>query len=426
MRTAAALVALVLMSLVAMAQAPTESPVVRTATDPAGGIVIGQPVRLRVQVLFPGEMPHPPLVKLGEAPGAQILRFETQAITISDRIDGRDYVGQVFEFVVFPRRPGEIAIPPPDVTLLDRAGNPVGTARGEATTIAATVPPGIDPSGPVLVADRVSASETWSPEPGATFREGGAITRTIHRNAAGVPALAMAEFHFEAPDGVRVYADPPVVEDRIDRGNVDGRRTDKVTYVFERAGRFVLPELRQPWWSLLDKQARTETLPGVTVSVEAVAKGQVPGYVSGQISRRMAIILSAAVALLLALILLGPRLAAFLRSRSSAFATSEAFARKALLKVASTADPRATYRALREWRDRLPARERDMADADPRLAGVALTLTASLFGGGRAWRGEDAAALRDAIGHWHASRTATARPSALPPLNPAHPLDCLS
>jgi hypothetical protein len=421
MRTAAALLALVLMSLVATAQAPTEGPVVRTATDPAGGIVIGQPVRLRVQVLFPGEMLHPPLVKVGEAPGAQILRFETQALTIRDRIDGRDYVGQVFEFVVFPRRPGEIAIPAPDITLLDRAGDPVGSAKGDAVKIAATVPPGIDPSGPVLVADRVSASETWSPEPGATFREGGAITRTIHRNAAGVPALAMAEFHFEAPDGVRVYADPPVVEDRIDRGDVDGRRTDKVTYVFERAGSFVLPELRQPWWSLSDKQARTETLAGVTVSVEPVANGQV----SGQVSGRMAIALSAA-ALLLALTLLGSILAASFRSRSSAYAASEAFARKALLKVASTADPRATYRALREWRDRLPARERDMADADPRLAGVALTLTASLFGGGRAWRGEDAAALRDAIGHWHASRTATARPSALPPLNPAHPLDCLS
>jgi hypothetical protein len=422
MRTAAALLALVLMSLVATAQAPMEGPVVRTATDLAGGIVIGQPVRLRVQVLFPGEMLHPPLVKVGEAPGAQILRFETQAITIRDRIDGRDYVGQIFEFVVFPRRPGEIAIPAPDITLLDRAGDPVGSAKGDAVKIAATVPPGIDPSGPVLVADRVSASETWSPEPGAIFREGGAITRTIHRNAAGVPALAMAEFHFEAPDGVRVYADPPVVEDRIDRGNVDGRRTDKVTYVFERAGSFVLPELRQPWWSLSGKQARTETLSGVTVSVEPVAKGQV----SGQVPGRVVIALSVAAALLLALTLVGSRLAASFRSRSSAYAASEAFARKALLKVASTADPRATYRALREWRDRLPARERDMADADPRLAGVALTLTASLFGGGKAWRGEDAAALRDAIGHWHASRTATARPSALPPLNPAHPLDCLS
>lgn len=415
MRTAAALLALVLMSVAAMAQAQTDAPVVRTSLDPADGIVIGQPVTLRVQVLFPGEMPHPPLVKIREAPGAQILRFETQALTIRDRIDARDYVGQVFEFVVFPRRPGEIAIPAPDVTVLDRAGDPVGAAKGDAVKLAVTVPPGIDPSGPVLVADRVSVSETWSPEPTMSFRAGGAITRTIHREASGVPALAMAEFSFEAPEGVRVYADPPVVEDRIDRGNVEGRRTDKVTYLFERAGSFALPELKQPWWSLSGKQARTESLPGVTVSVEAAATEQV----SGQMSRRMAISLSVAAALLLGLVLLGSRLAAVLRSRSEASKRSEAFARKVLLKAASTNDPDTTYRALREWRDRLPAGEREMADADPKLAGLVLILTATLFGNGRAWRREDAAALRDAVGHWHAARTAKARPSALPPLNPA-------
>jgi hypothetical protein len=356
MRLQIALLTLLLLPVGAIAQAPTDTPVVRTAIDPADGIVIGQPVRLRVQVLFPGEMLRPPLVKVGEAPGAQILRFETQALTIRDRIGGQDFVGQLFEFVVFPRRPGEIAIPAPDVTLLNRAGDPVGSAKGEAVRITATVPPGIDPSGPVLVVDRVNTSETWSPEPGTTFREGGAITRTIRREAAGVPALAMAEFRFEAPDGIRVYADPPVVEDRVDRGEVDGRRTDKVTYVFERAGSFVLPELKQPWWSLSGKQARTETLPGVTVSVEAVARGQA----SGHMSRRVAITLSVAAALLLALVLLGSRLAAYLRSHSEAYEASEAFARKALLKAASTDDPQETYRAMGEWRDRLPARERDM------------------------------------------------------------------
>ncbi len=285
-----------------------------------------------------------------------------------------------------------------------------------------TVPPGIDPSGPVLVADRVTISETWSPEPSATFREGGAITRTIRREAAGVPALAMAEFHFGVPDGVRVYADPPVVEDRIDRGNVDGRRTDKVTYVFERAGSFALPELRQPWWSLSAKQARTEMLPGVTVSVEAVAAGQAPR----NISRRVAIALSVAAVLLLAFVLLGSRLAASLRSHSEARAASEAFARRALLKAARSDDPYGTYRALREWRARLSARDRDMADANPKLAGLVLVLTAALFGSGRAWNREDAAELRDAVGHWHAAHAATAHSSALPPLNPADPLDSLS
>lgn len=96
------LLLLLAVPMIALAQTPAEPPIIRTTLDPTTGIVIGQPVRLNVAVLFPGEMQHPPLVSVPEAAGAQILRFETQAITTRDRIGGRDYVGQSFEFVIFP------------------------------------------------------------------------------------------------------------------------------------------------------------------------------------------------------------------------------------------------------------------------------------------------------------------------------------
>ena len=93
-------------------------------------MVIGQHVRVLVDVLFPGEMPRPPRVSLPEMPGAQILRFETQATTMSDRIDGKDHVGQRFEFALYPRRGGTLEVPAPQVTVLDRAGEETGRLRG--------------------------------------------------------------------------------------------------------------------------------------------------------------------------------------------------------------------------------------------------------------------------------------------------------
>lgn len=185
-----------------LAQAPTATPLVRTTLASSDGIVIGQPVQLHVEVLFPGEMPRPPLVKVPESPGAQTLHFETQAITIRDRIGDQDYVGQRFEFVIFPRRGGDIQVPAADITLLDRAGDPVGSAKGQQIQFSVTVPPGIDPSGPVLAASDVRVSEHWSPDPAsATFRAGSAITRVIQRKATDVPALGMADFRFTAPEG---------------------------------------------------------------------------------------------------------------------------------------------------------------------------------------------------------------------------------
>ena len=46
--------------------------------------------------------------------------------------------------------------------------------------------------------------------------------------------MAMLDLAFAAPPGVRVYVDPPQTDDRVERGDLTGRRTDRVTYVFER------------------------------------------------------------------------------------------------------------------------------------------------------------------------------------------------
>ena len=88
---------------IASAGAEPQNVVVRAKLDPATGAVPGQPVKLFVDILFEGAMPRPPLVEVEAASGAQILRFETQAVTIREDVNGKDYVGQRFEFVVlFP------------------------------------------------------------------------------------------------------------------------------------------------------------------------------------------------------------------------------------------------------------------------------------------------------------------------------------
>ncbi|WP_236960339.1 BatD family protein [Methylobacterium durans] len=251
-------------------RAAADEVVVRTSLDPPGGSVVGQPVRLHVDVLFPDAMPRPPRVRLGDTPGAQTLRFETQAVTLREAIGGRSYVGQQFEFVVFPRRGGTIEIPAAEITLIDAAGTSVGAARGDPQRIAVTVPPGIDASGPVIAATAVTVSQSWEPGPdGAHLKPGGALVRSVRRQAAEVPAMGMPDLAFSAPDGVRLYRDAPRAADRINRGAVTGERIDRVTYVFEKPGAYDLPPIVQPWWDLGGRQARAETLPGIRASVTA-------------------------------------------------------------------------------------------------------------------------------------------------------------
>ncbi|WP_020493634.1 BatD family protein [Methylobacterium sp. WSM2598] len=392
--------------------------VVRTQVNETGGIVVGQPVHLRVDVLFPGSMPRPPRVKVGDVPGAQVLRFETQGVTTNDQINGQPYVGQQFEFVVFPRRGGAIDIPAAEVTLLDAAGDRTGTASGEARRIVVTVPPGLDPSGPVIAADEVDATQGWEPDPAqARLKPGGALVRTIRRSVDGVPAMGMADLAFTAPEGVRIYVDPPRSEDRVNRGALTGSRLDRVTYVFEEPGSYDLPSVVQPWWDLDEARARAVTLAGVRVAVTQAASATEP------VPRRGRTWVWAAGALLGIALLLGIA-AALRRRRVRRVDTSEATARSELRRVARSGDAPATYRALATWLARLPFSVRQRARRDPRLAPLADELERTLFGEGGSWSVDMGRQLRHVVPKVRkdlAKEATGTKRMDLPPLNPAAP-----
>lgn len=421
---------LLMTTTAALAQAPASAPLIRNWIEPASGIVIGQPVRLHVEVLFPGDMPRPPLVTIPDVPGAQVMRFQTQAMTVRKTIDGQDYVGQDFEFMIFPRRGGAVDVPPAVVTLRDRAGDPAGLVKSPPLRFTVTVPPGVDASGPVLASPNVSVEQDWSPDPASVnVQVGGALVRTIRRQAVDAPAGDMAAFSVSAPEGVRAYADPPEIDDQVNRGAIVGRRTDRITYVFEKPGVYALPALSQTWWDSGSGQARSQTMDGVTVNVKAATPPVPQGLRELLLARWRAVAAGVSglvllAALVFALVLARPSFVAARKKRRAGHEASEAFARKALRDIASSDDAPAIWRALQTWLARLPPGAR----ADQRLQDLIDQLECSLFGGigpaGKtSWTvasGQALAAYLDAVGNDRQGRHHVVR-SRLPPLNPSFP-----
>ena len=111
---------------------PGSDVLVGQSFKPESGAVIGQHVALYVDVLFRNGMPRPPRVTLPDAPGLQAFRFETQATMIQESIGNETYVGQRFEFALYPRRGGVFELPPAAVTLLDRDGAETRETQGRA------------------------------------------------------------------------------------------------------------------------------------------------------------------------------------------------------------------------------------------------------------------------------------------------------
>lgn len=390
--------------------APAAAPqlVVRESLDPATGAVIGQRIALLVDVLFHGAMPRPPRVSLPDVAGVQALRFETQGTTMRQTIAGEPYVGQRFEFALYARRGGAFEIPPATITLLDQSGGVTGTAQGQAVRFDVSVPPGVDPSTPVVATRELKLSEQWEPNPKGAFKAGDAIVRTITRTAEDVPGLAMRDLAFSAPEGVRVYTDPPEISDRSNRGVVTGRRVDRVTYLFERADRFALPAAAQPWWNLRGGTLRTADAAGATIDVAAHVVSEAPGKDSRAGSNGLALL--AVCAVLLMLLVFGPR---FLRRRGAWHTAAERTAFAALRGACSEKDPAAIYRAFSSWLGLLPLDKRKAAMK------AAPPLDAALFtDGGPGWTIEDSQTLITRLAHTRQSKAAASSPSPLPPLNP--------
>ncbi|QJP13079.1 protein BatD [Starkeya sp. ORNL1] len=388
--------------------AAQEAVVVRTKADPAAGAVIGQHVALYVDVLFHNAMRRPPRVAVPDVAGVQAFRFETQGTTVRDTIGGEPYVGQRFEFALYPRRGGEFAIPPATVTLLDSAGETTGSTRGEPVEMSVTVPAGVDPSQPVVATRHLTLDEQWAPAPGGTFKAGDAIVRTVTRTAEDVPGLVLRDLPLGAPDGVRVYTDPPDSEDRMNRGAITGRRVDRITYVFERGGRFELPAVAQPWWNLGEGALKAAAGAGATISV---AEEPASGVETAPPNRRLAY--AALFAALCLVFWIGTRYAAHARARHAAAATPESRAFAALRDACRAGDARAVYRAYSAW----------CADLSPAARAKAREfvrpLEASLFGTAAVpWSASDANLLLDRLESLRATRASASPPSSLPPLNP--------
>lgn len=402
MRALALLIALL---LAWPAAAQTAGVIVRSSIKPQQGAVLGQRVGVFVDVLFPDQMPRPPRVSIPDVPGAQIVRYETQATTISDRVDGKSYVGQRFEFAFYARRGGQFVIAAPTATLLDTAGEPVGRVEGEAISLEVAVPPGVDPSQPVIATTSLTLKEQWTPSPSGPFKAGDAIVRTVTREAGDVPGMAMLDLAYAAPSGVRVYVDPPQSEDRVDRGSLTGRRTDKVTYVFETGGAFAIPDVVQPWWDLSAGRLRRATGDGVALTVAAAPTTENAG---DQVERWIFVAATALGVVALAL-WAGPRVLRWRNVRRARWLGSEEKAFRDLMATCRQGDPDPIFRAFALWRSRLP-RTTD-------VSGLAEQIEPALFGGAP-WSSVQAEAFAEQVDALRGKTAPRGRTTVLPPLNP--------
>jgi hypothetical protein len=208
---------------------------------------------LHVDLLAPGYFFGAPAFDLPRIPGTLILPPVGSPAVGSREIDGIPYTTQRHELYLFPRKEGDLAVPPFEIRFSikrspldkDEIAQSVKTAP---IPFKAILPPGV-PAGASLVSSTdLAVEETWKPVPGAKGKPGDAFVRSLRWTASDVPGMAFPPLDPGHIQGLGIYPGDPMVSDTSDRGTFHGERVDTVTYVVKSGGHFVIPALKVTWW----------------------------------------------------------------------------------------------------------------------------------------------------------------------------------
>jgi len=253
--------------------AAAQTPVVRARLEPAKGILVGQPVRLIVTVFVPNYFTGSPEFPEIEIDNAIVVLPQDRPQNSNEQIAGVTYAGITETYTIYPQQPGDFPLPPAAITVSYASAPPKSTEAHvplPALTFHADVPAAAKDLGYFLPTTSLTMQQKWS-SPLKNLRAGDSIERTVTVTATKMQAMLIPPLPLEAPDGIRIYQDEPMVQDqKTDRGEfVFGRRTQSAKYFVRKEGDYTLPAIELKWWNLSTNRLVTTTLPAVHLTAAA-------------------------------------------------------------------------------------------------------------------------------------------------------------
>lgn len=229
---------------------------IRFAPAREGVSWVGQELELNLELWSNAFSFGDQLFILPEVRGGFLLQADSSTIKLSETRGDVQWQGLRYTLLLYPQRAGQLEVPPFEVQFTARAGFGSEPALFQLETpellIGARLPPGVEPGSLLVTTDSFTMDSSWSPPVPADgpleLKVGDALRLEVTRQAQDVPGMVFAPLPEFSIDGLAAYPDPPTVNDQVNRGSLTGQRTDVVTFICERSGHYMLPELRFQWW----------------------------------------------------------------------------------------------------------------------------------------------------------------------------------
>lgn len=175
--------------------------------------------------------------------------------------DGVVYHVDEQTYAVFPQKSGPLVITPPTLHALSYDFAPKSVSlTGESVTLEVKPLPKHTVRSTWLPSKLVRLQEHYD-QAELQLRQGATVVRTIELQAQGLVAQLLPEIPFPEKSDLRTYADQAERDTRIQQGELWGRAKVKLTYVFPKAGKVVLPAIHLPWFNVKTQKMELAELP---------------------------------------------------------------------------------------------------------------------------------------------------------------------
>lgn len=230
---------------------------------------IGQRVPFFIELRARGSFSGTASFDLPQIPGTVLIKIGNLVVDSQD-LEGESWFVQTHEFALFSQRPGMLAVPAFPVRFASRDGftGPATDVQAQSPgfTVEIQSPPGSEQTGFFITTEALDVTETWDPTP-APAEVGAVFKRTIIQRAPQVPGMALAPAPTTAPDGIRVYPGEAATNDKLERGDFLGERSETITYLMQKPGTLEVPALNFVWWNPKTEELQSKTLPAVTFEI---------------------------------------------------------------------------------------------------------------------------------------------------------------
>jgi hypothetical protein len=230
----------------------------------------GQQVTLNLDLKTTGFSFSDSHFNLPDVPGAFLMQTDTTTVKMTETIDGQSWQIIRYPLAIYPQKAGQLEIPSIAVRFSTSAGfgSPSIPFEFQTKPLALTIksPPGVKEGDLLITTRSFRLDYQWQPESG-TAQTGDAFTLTVKRRAHDISAMLLPPLPVFRAEGLAAYPQAPEVNDKTNRGDLTGERTDTIIWVVEKPGAYDIPGIRFQWWDPDSRELKQQIIPGLKLDI---------------------------------------------------------------------------------------------------------------------------------------------------------------